>query len=172
MFQSWSHRSDVCGTCNIPAKKGFYLLWDMVPGGIEMNAKSWKHGLLVVGAAAMFVAPILTSAAAVPQDAGQNQSAPAAQNAPSKPDLNLTDDQKAQMKQIHQSAKSQVDAVKNDSTLSADQKQQKIQQIHRDSEKQVHAMLTPEQRKQMKAYHQEKRAEQPQPPAQQQPPSQ
>ena len=75
------------------------------------------------------------------------------------------------MKKIHEAAKSQVDTIKADTTLSADQKQQKIQQIHRDSEKQVHAMLTPEQRKQMREYRQEKKADrqQQQPPAQQPP---
>jgi periplasmic protein CpxP/Spy len=156
-----------------PDKKGYTCCGTWSREELSMNAKSWKHGLLVVGAVAMFAAPALTKGAALPQDAGQNQSAPGAQAAPSKPDLNLTDDQKAQMKKIHEDAKSQIDTVKADTTLTPDQKHQKIQQIHRDSEKQVHAMLTPEQRKTMKEYHQERKAErQQQQPAQQQPPSQ
>src|SRR5580658_1403468 len=40
--------------------------------------------------------------------------------------LNLTDDQKAQFKKIHESTKARLDAVNNDQSLSADQKQAKI----------------------------------------------
>jgi len=69
--------------------------------------------------------------------------------------VNLTDDQKAQMKKIREDAKSQMDAVKNDSSLSAEQKQTKIKGIRRDSHKQVEAMLTPEQRKTMKEWRHE-----------------
>ena len=65
--------------------------------------------------------------------------------------LNLTDDQKAQMKQIHKTAKSQVEAVNSDSSLSADQKQAKIHQIRRGARVEMVKMLTPEQREQMKA---------------------
>ena len=74
------------------------------------------------------------------QDAGQQQAAPA-QSVPAKPDLHLTDDQKAQMKQIHENAKSQIDAVNSDSSLSTGQKQAKIGQIHRETRKQVEAIL-------------------------------
>jgi Spy/CpxP family protein refolding chaperone len=98
------------------------------------------------------------------QDAGQQQAAPA-QNAPTKPDLNLTDDQKAQMKKIHENAKSQIDAVNNDSSLSVGQKQAKIGQIHRDTHKQVEAILTPEQRQAMKEWRRSHRGEGHQPPS-------
>jgi Spy/CpxP family protein refolding chaperone len=87
------------------------------------------------------------------------QAAPAPQNGPSRPELNLTDDQKAQMKKIHQDAKAQIEAVNNDSSLSADQKQAKIHAIRRGSHKQVEAMLTPEQRKTMRAWHHAHRGE-------------
>jgi Spy/CpxP family protein refolding chaperone len=137
-----------------------------------MNAKIWKHGLLVAGAFVIFGAPVLTSAAGVPQDAGQSQTAPAPamQNGPSRPDLNLTDDQKAQMKKFHEDARAQIGAVRNDSTLSADQKEAKIRQIHMNTEKQTHEILTPEQRKMMKEYRHEKKEGQQQP--QQPPPTQ
>jgi protein CpxP len=62
--------------------------------------------------------------------------------------LNLTDDQKAQIKQIHEGTRSKVEAVNNDSSLSADQKQAKIRDIRRDTHEQVKKVLTPEQRKQ------------------------
>jgi len=65
--------------------------------------------------------------------------------------LNLTDDQKAQVQKIHESMKSQMDAVKNDSTLSSDQKHAKMQEIHKASHQQVMQILTPEQRQQAKS---------------------
>jgi Spy/CpxP family protein refolding chaperone len=134
-----------------------------------MNTKSLRNGvLLAAGLLAISVSPMLATAAAIPQDAGQTQAAPATQGKPMRPDLNLTDDQKAQMKKIHEGAKSQIAAVNNDSSLSADQKQAKIQSIHRDTHKQTEALLTPEQRQTMKQWHKEHRGqrnEEQQPPA-------
>jgi len=63
--------------------------------------------------------------------------------------LNLTEDQKAQVKQIREGARSKADAAKNDSSLSADQKQAKLQEIRRDKHEQMKKVLTPEQQKQM-----------------------
>jgi protein CpxP len=72
--------------------------------------------------------------------------------------LNLTDDQKTQIKQIHEGAKSKVDAVKADSSLSADQKEAKIREIHRDTHEQVMKnVLTPDQRKQARENMKERR---------------
>ena len=62
--------------------------------------------------------------------------------------LNLTDDQKAQIKQIHEGTRSKIEAVNNDSSLSAEQKQAKIHELRRDTHEQVKKVLTPEQRKQ------------------------
>jgi Spy/CpxP family protein refolding chaperone len=121
---------------------------------VPMNTKSLRKGvLLAAGLLAISASPMLASAAAIPQDAGQTQAAPADQSRPSRPDLNLTDDQKAQMKKIHEGAKSQIAAVNNDSSLSADQKQAKLQAIHRDTHKQTEALLTPEQRQTQKQWH-------------------
>ena len=79
-----------------------------------------------------------------PQDAGQTQAAPADQGKAGRPDLNLTDDQKSQMKKIHEDAKSQIAAVNNDTSLSADQKQAKVRAIRMSTHKQTEALLTPE----------------------------
>jgi periplasmic protein CpxP/Spy len=129
-----------------------------------MSTKFIKRGL-VAALLLVCATPVLTRARAASQDSGQQQASPA-QNAPQHPDLNLTDDQKAQMKQIHESAKSQIEAVRNDSSLSDAQKKAKIGQIHRDTHKQVEAMLTPEQRKTMREWRREHHGEH-----QQQPPS-
>ena len=126
-----------------------------------MNTKSLRKAVLfAAGLLAISASPMLASAAAMPQDAGQTQAAPAEQGRQSRPDLNLTDDQKAQMKKIHEGAKSQIAAVNSDTSLSADQKQAKIQSIHRDTHKQTEALLTPEQRQTMKQWHKAHRGQQ------------
>ena len=133
-----------------------------------MDIKSLRKGVLfAAGLLAISVSPVLATAAAIPQDAGQTQAAPADNAKPSRPDLNLTDDQKAQMKKIHEDAKAQIAAVNNDTSLSADQKQAKIRSIHRDTHKQTEALLTPEQRQTMKQWHKEHRGQnqEQQPPA-------
>lgn len=71
--------------------------------------------------------------------------------------LNLTDDQKSQIKQIREGARSQADAVKNDTSLSVDQKEAKLHAIHRDKHEQVSKVLTPEQRKMMREKMHERR---------------
>ncbi len=125
-----------------------------------MKTKMLQTGvLLAAGVMMVSGAPILMLAAGIPQDAGQTQAAPAQQNGPARPDLNLTDDQKAQMKKIHEGAKSQIEAINNDSSLSADQKQAKIQAIHRNTHKQTEAVLTPSQRQTMRAWRQSHKGE-------------
>ena len=134
-----------------------------------MNTKSLRKGVLLAAGLLAISSPMLATAAAIPQDAGQTQAAPADQGKPMRPDLNLTDDQKMQMKKIHEGAKSQIAAVNNDTSLSADQKQAKIQAIHRDTRKQSEALLTPEQRQMQKQWRKshprENQNEQQQPPA-------
>src|SRR5271165_5273636 len=55
--------------------------------------------------------------------------------------LNLTDDQKAKVSKIHADMKSQMEAVKTDSTLTADQRQAKMKEIHKASHEQVLQVL-------------------------------
>jgi Spy/CpxP family protein refolding chaperone len=132
-----------------------------------MNTKIVRNGVLFVAGVLMaYGSPVLARAEGGTQEAGQAQAAPAQQNGPARPDLNLSDDQKAQMKKIHQDAKARIEAVNNDSSLSADQKQAKVQAIHRDTHKQVEAMLTPDQRQTMRAWRKEHQGEK----SQEQPP--
>jgi Spy/CpxP family protein refolding chaperone len=115
--------------------------------------KKTLNSLLVVGGLLLLGGSLsMARAQSTSQDTGQTQTAPEQQNEPGRPDLNLTDDQKAQMKKIHEDAKSQIAAVNNDSSLSADQKQAKIQQIHKSTRKEVAAILTPEQKKTMREW--------------------
>jgi Spy/CpxP family protein refolding chaperone len=118
-----------------------------------MNTKSLRNTtLLAAGLLAMSASPMLASAATIAQDAGQIQAAPADQGRRVHPDLNLSDDQKAQMKKIHEDAKSQIAAVNNDTSLSADQKQAKVRSIHMSTHKQTEALLTPDQRQTQKQW--------------------
>jgi protein CpxP len=63
------------------------------------------------------------------------------------PALNLTDDQKEQIKTIREGVKDQMKAMKKDTTLTDEQRQQKMKQIKMDTRKQVWAVMTPEQQK-------------------------
>lgn len=115
----------------------------------------------------MLAAGMLSGLAAA-QDASQEQSAPAQQAAPVPgqrmhghekmlESLNLTEDQQAQIKKIHEDAKAKAAAVSADTSLSAADKQAKIRAIHRAIMKQVHAVLTPEQRQQLREKMRERR---------------
>jgi periplasmic protein CpxP/Spy len=99
------------------------------------------------------------------QDNGQQQAAPAPQqqapdNAPADvrgmrghgmmKSLNLSDNQKAQIKKIHEDARSQMDAVQADSSLSDTDRQAKIHAIRKSTMRQVRRVLTPEQRQQLR----------------------
>ena len=136
---------------------------------VVMNTKIVRNGVLFAAGVLMaYGSPTLARAAGGAQDAGQTQTAPAQQGGPAKPDLNLTDDQKAQIKKFHQDAKAQIEAVNNDSSLSADQKQAKIQGIHRETHKQMESILTPSQKQQQRAWrrtHQGDKSQQEAPPA-------
>jgi Spy/CpxP family protein refolding chaperone len=145
------------------------------------NSRFVKQLAVAAGFLALSFTPGIArarSSSQAPASQDQSQAAPAA---PAQPGmrkhgemagLNLTDDQKAQMKQIHQTTKSQVEGVNSDSTLSADQKTAKIHEIRRDARKQMVKLLTPEQRQQMRENAQARHAarkEQQQQPQQTQP---
>lgn len=115
-----------------------------------MNRKVLRN-TLVAGLLIVYISPAPTRAQSGSQDSGQNQAAPA-QNAQSGPNLNLTADQQAQIKQIHQDAEAQIKAIESNSSLSAAQKQEQIQQIRRDSQKQEEALLTPEQKETLRQW--------------------
>jgi hypothetical protein len=63
------------------------------------------------------------------------------------PTLNVTDDQKNQIKSIREDSKQQMAALDKDTTLTDEQKQRKAKQIKIATRKQVWGVLTPEQQK-------------------------
>jgi len=90
------------------------------------------------------------------QAAGQDQSnPPAAQGSGMRghgdlyAGLNLTDDQKAQIKKIHMDARAKADSVMADSSLSDADKQAKVKEIHRSAMMEANKVLTPDQRAQL-----------------------
>ena len=66
-------------------------------------------------------------------------------------ELNLTDDQKAQLKPILQDEVQQLKSVKDDASLSPDQKKAKVAEIRQSHKSQVSSILTPEQQKKFDA---------------------
>ncbi len=66
-------------------------------------------------------------------------------------ELNLTDDQKNQLKPILQDEVKQLKTVRDDSSMSADQKKAKIAEIRQNSRSQMRSVLTPEQQKKLDA---------------------
>jgi periplasmic protein CpxP/Spy len=131
-----------------------------------MKTKSLINSVLGVGAFLLVGTFAPTTFAQSTQD--QAPSPPAAsQQAPSAHEpgeghfagLNLTEDQKAQIKKIHETAKAKADAVMANTSLSDADKQSKLKHIHHVAMRQTHRVLTPEQREQLKANRSERRAE-------------
>jgi len=73
-------------------------------------------------------------------------------------DLNLTDDQKTQIKKIHQDAKAKADAVMGNSSLSDADKKTKVREIHKSAMMESKKVLTAEQRAQLKEKMKERHA--------------
>jgi Spy/CpxP family protein refolding chaperone len=69
--------------------------------------------------------------------------------------LNLTDQQKQQVKDLRQKTMEQARAIRNDSSLSDADKKQKLQDLHKQTREQFLSMLTPEQKQQLKEMRQE-----------------
>jgi Spy/CpxP family protein refolding chaperone len=118
-----------------------------------------KQIAVAAGLLALTLAPGISRAQSGSQPPAQDQSQ-AAPAAPAQQEgrmhdamkgLNLTDDQKAAMKKIHEATKAQLDAVNKDESLTADQKEAKTHQLRHVARMQMVKLLTPEQRQQMKA---------------------
>jgi Spy/CpxP family protein refolding chaperone len=72
--------------------------------------------------------------------------------------LNLTKEQKRQIRHIRGEFKPQIEAVREDSSLPAQQKTVKLRELHREMHKQVLAVLTPEQKEIMRERQRERHA--------------
>ena len=66
-------------------------------------------------------------------------------------DLNLSDAQKAQLKESRESAQKQMEAIKNDATLSQEQKKAKMVELRKSQVEKRNTILTAEQKAKMQA---------------------
>ena len=74
--------------------------------------------------------------------------------------LNLTDAQKQQFQQIGQQMRQQGMAIHRDSSLTNDQKSEKMQGLRKQAHQQMFAVLTPEQKEQLKQLREQHRKDQ------------
>jgi len=102
----------------------------------------------------------LTAAMAVPFAAAKQQAAPAAQGREkgmmhdkmqaALDSLNLTDDQKAKVKDILADAKTKHQGVVSDTSLNEEQKRAKMKELHEGTMSKLNEVLTPEQQAELK----------------------
>lgn len=74
--------------------------------------------------------------------------------------LNLTDDQRQQFRQIGQRARQQATSIRSDSSLTDDQKKEKLQALRKQSHQEMFAILTPEQKEQLRLMREQRQKEQ------------
>src|SRR5665213_1948749 len=112
-----------------------------------MKMKNMKKVYLFVVAALLFAA---SSNAQVQRNSSNSQrvqsdSSRHARNEKMMNELNLSQDQKTQIKSLHQENKQQRDAIKNDASLTPDQKKQKMKELHQSQSDKMNSILTPDQ---------------------------
>ena len=118
-----------------------------------MKIKKMLGGLVPLG---------LVAALAVPGALAKPQTAPAPQTAAKEmgmhggleaavQSLNLTDDQKAKVKDIFADAKTKKQAVSSDTSLNEDQKKAKMKELHSATMAKLNEVLTPEQQTELKS---------------------
>ena len=64
-------------------------------------------------------------------------------------ELNLTADQKKEMKSINMEFRNQAKAIRDDKALNEDQKKQQVKSLHAKRQEKVKAILTPEQKQKL-----------------------
>ena len=130
-----------------------------------MNMRKLTNGLICLtllgGTSAVTVAAIPKQETATPQQSMAPKQSQRERLKAAVDELNLTDDQKAKLEPIFDDAKTKTDAVRADTTLTADPTKAKLKEIAADLHTKVHAVLTPEQRAQLKAKMQESNPKQP-----------
>jgi len=116
----------------------------------QMSAQSQTSATLSQGAAAQGAAPAQSAPPqATPQTSTTPGTTPEAAHAPAQaPDdnpLNLTEEQQAKLRPILSDEQQQMEAVRNDTSMTTEQKMAKVQQIRNAAGPKIKAVLTPEQ---------------------------
>lgn len=71
--------------------------------------------------------------------------------------MNLTADQQQKMQQLRSNFRPQLEALRNDNSLTQDQKRAKMQDLMKQQQEQMKSILTPEQLEKMKTLRQERK---------------
>lgn len=71
--------------------------------------------------------------------------------------LNLTPEQKAQLQPIFEQHRSQLQALRDNTSLTPEQRRTQMEQLRKDMQTQINAVLTPEQQQQMQQFRQHRR---------------
>jgi periplasmic protein CpxP/Spy len=74
-------------------------------------------------------------------------------------DLNLSEDQKKQLKEMKLAGKEKKEAILKDSKLTEEQKKEQLKKLHKQRAKDMQSVLTEEQKAKMKALREKRRAE-------------
>jgi len=117
-----------------------------------MKIKKLLGGLVSLGllaALAVTLTPANSQAAAAPQVGGKEMGMHGGLQAAVE-SLNLTDDQKAKVKDIFADAKTKRHAVFSDTSLSEEQKKAKMKELHSSTMAKLNEVLTPDQQTELK----------------------
>jgi periplasmic protein CpxP/Spy len=110
-------------------------------------------GLVSLGLVAALAVPVAlanSQATPAPQAAGKEMGMHGGLQAAVE-SLNLTDDQKAKVKDIFADAKTKRQAVSSDASLSDEQKKAKMKELHSATMAKLNEVLTPEQQTELKS---------------------
>jgi len=110
-------------------------------------------GLVSLGMVAALAVPVAlanSQATPAPQAAGKEMGMHGGLQATVE-SLNLTDDQKAKVKDIFADAKTKRQAVSSDASLSDEQKKAKMKELHSATMAKLNEVLTPEQQTELKS---------------------
>jgi len=110
-------------------------------------------GLVSLGMVAALAVPVAlanSQATPAPQAAGKEMGMHGGLQAAVE-SLNLTDDQKAKVKDIFADAKTKRQAVSSDTSLSDEQKKAKMKELHSATMAKLNEVLTPEQQTELKS---------------------
>jgi Spy/CpxP family protein refolding chaperone len=111
-------------------------------------------GLVSLGMVAALAVPVAlanSQAATAPQTASKEMGMHHGGLQAAVESLNLTDDQKAKVKDIFADAKTKHQAVSSDASLSEEQKKAKMKELHSATMAKLNEVLTPEQQTELKS---------------------
>jgi Spy/CpxP family protein refolding chaperone len=111
-------------------------------------------GLVSLGLVAALAVPVAlakSQATPTPQAAGKEKGMHGDGLQAAVESLNLTDEQKAKVKDIFADAKTKHQAVSSDTTLSDEQKKAKMKELHSSMVAKLNEVLTPEQQTELKS---------------------